>query len=100
MIVAVDVDGTLLDDNEEWIPGAEAALRWLARHNEVVIHSCRANWQGGRAALYELLREVRLNRHVKIHVAEGKPRADVYIDDKALRFTGDWNETLQALNAL
>ena len=29
-----------------------------------------------------------------------KPAADIYIDDKALRFEGDWNQTLEEMKKI
>lgn len=100
MRVAVDLDRTLVDGND-WLPGAVDALRWIARRHEVTIHTCRANYQEGILSVYGLLADAGL-KHPKVTVwsAPGKPDADVYIDDKALRFRGDWDETIRELSAL
>ena len=97
MIVAVDLDGTLLD-GDDWMPGALDALYWLAKRHQVVIHSCRANWHEGLMEIHRILAEAGLKHpHVVVHCAPGKPSADVYIDDRALQHRGDWGETIAKL---
>lgn len=94
MIVAIDYDDTLVDvTTQEWLPGALAALRSLRKQgHKIVIHSTRANSQWGidviRAKLGPMFKDVQI---------EPKPKADVYIDDRARRFDGDWPATLHEL---
>lgn len=89
--VAVDWDGTLVDArSQEWLPGAQAALRQLkARGYEVFIHTCHANWPEGQASVEAKLAEAGLDLEIV-----AKPLADFYIDDRARRFDGNWKLAL------
>lgn len=98
--VCVDWDDTLVGYKKygepgEWLPGATLALRKFKRAGfTVVIHSCRALWPEGRAEIEGKLREanLRLGSRLKIHDELGKPLAVAYIDDRGVRFDGDWSE--------
>lgn len=86
--VALDWDNTLVNtQTQDWLPGARTAIRSLqARGYDVLIHSCRANWPEGLAAIKAKLAEAHLN--LSVHA---KPDAAFYVDDKALRITcGDY----------
>ena len=101
LTVAVDFDGTLVRDGV-WIPGAADAIRQLWQRDAlVVVHTCRANSPDGVALVQRALRDLgdppvgpRGGRRLHLHTEAGKPHADVYVDDKALRFDGDWPATL------
>lgn len=91
LIAAIDWDATLVDENQEWLPGALDALRWFRRQKHlVVIHSARANYEDGRRDIEQKLAKHKLNFKI-----EAKPYADIYIDDKAKRFSGNWFEILK-----
>jgi hypothetical protein len=94
--VAVDWDDTLVDVRTgEWITGAADALHELRRRQfNVIIWSCRANWQEGLDSIVEKLYEIGLVPDGKTLSIVGKPMALAYIDDKALRFQGDWQDVL------
>lgn len=102
--VAVDFDDTLTRHGI-WIPGAAEAIRQLWRQDVlVVVHSCRANDPHGHAQIQQALHDLgpppvgpRGGRRLHIHTGPGKPHADAYIDDKAIRFQGDWPATLNEL---
>ena len=96
--VAIDFDHTLVDGHGFWLPGAADAIRMLwERDALVVVHTCRANDQAGAALVERTLADLgpaptgpRGGRRLHVHCSPGKPHADVYVDDKALRFNGDW----------
>lgn len=105
-IVAVDFDGVLCADspnvyadfvNEHHQPlmaGAVEGMAWLRKQGfEIVIYTCRE--YGQRKFL-----ETFLSHHGLEHdyiVFHGKPRADFYIDDKAVRFT-NWPDVVKTLS--
>jgi len=117
---AVDWDGTCValkyPEEGDWLPGAVAALYTLDRLGTVIIHSVRIApvapfsetggipapgeevpipEQAAREVAYirRMLEEVGLG-HVEIWQRPYKPPAMVYIDDKAVRFEGDWRTTI------
>jgi hydroxymethylpyrimidine pyrophosphatase-like HAD family hydrolase len=87
--IAVDWDGTLVDRNQDWLPDAEWALGKMVKAGwKVTVLSCRASFPTGKASIERKLDESFLSA---IEVTDKKPQADVYLDDKALRFNGDWS---------
>lgn len=99
MIIAVDFDGVLLDrSTREPIPGAYSALRKLSHKHGLMIHTCRRE---GDPVLDQAVRNVLAHKTpLSIWRGEGKPEADIYLDDHALRFTGDWAQTMREIKAL
>lgn len=91
MRVVLDWDGTLVDPrSQEWLTDAEWALGKMVKAGwKVTVLSCRATWPEGRASIEAKLDDSRLSA---IDVTDVKPLADVYVDDRALRFGGDWAE--------
>lgn len=85
--VAVDFDGVIMDAQGEPIEGALEAISKLARRSyRIVVFTCRRDLMFVDA----WLEDHGFGPYILSSTFE-KPRADVYIDDKALRFT-DWRE--------
>ena len=94
MIVAIDWDATLVSEDQEWLPGALDALRWLRRQKHlVVIHSARANYEDGLRDIEGKLAKHKLNFKIV-----PKPYADLYVDDKGFRFER-WPDVLKEVRS-
>lgn len=102
--VAVDFDNTLIyrDENGEYVaaPGAAEAMQALRKKGcRIIIHSCRTGIAHKHGSLTEELTfiETTLNRFGidfdEIYAGQ-KMIADFYIDDRAITYRGDWEETL------
>lgn len=121
--IAVDWDGTCVEQTwpefSPWLPGAQEALRELADEYDVYIWSTRIvgreylDWEkvlpqeevdAQIAYIRSMLDEAGLE---DVHIFEsypghgiGKLSAIAYIDDKAIQFKGDWDQTLAELHGL
>jgi hypothetical protein len=109
---AVDFDGTLVDDDHypevgPWKEGASEFLRALEKLGQVVIWTCRTadshhltELPKGPDEVREEVEKVRavLQRegfgHLEIWTKPWKPPAVAYIDNKAVRATDDFEDTL------
>lgn len=92
--MAVDWDATLVDSDDNFLPGALDALRQLSSVANIIIHSCRGNYYEGAVWITGRLSAEGIP--AEVWTAPGKPLADVYIDDRAVRFT-NWEETLNVI---
>jgi hypothetical protein len=108
--IAVDWDGVLVDRRQKWLPGApEALIEMLGRGFDIVIHTCRANWPEGLADVETMMRQIpqplstppgfKRPRRWTIHKASGKPQADLYLDDQAVRFIS-WPQALGVVRGM
>ena len=96
-------DGTVYDPP---IDGAKEALKTLSEKYVIVVYSAKArsdrplvNGKTGVELIWDWLRAHEMDTYVKEVTAE-KPRAVFYVDDKAVRFNGNWSETFQDLESL
>ena len=98
LIVAVDFDGVIHnpDDRDEGrrmgrpYRGAEPALSWLHQAGaEIVVHTVRAAGPDGGEHVEHWLRYFGIPFD---RVTALKPNADVFVDDRALKFV-DWFTT-------
>jgi hypothetical protein len=102
----IDWDGTLVPDAwpdkpREWEPGAREALRdFIGAGYEVRIHSCRTHSKAmdgngpntdrlESLAYIEEMLVVEGFKDVEV-ILDNKPSADLYIDNKGLRYDGNW----------
>ena len=93
--VALDWDGTLVDQDQNWLPGALDALRWLRKEgHKVIIHSARANWVEGLQQI-----ESKLAQHKFSFKVIAKPEADLYVDDRAFHFER-WPDVMKEVRSL
>lgn len=101
--VAIDFDGVVhLNHNfvnssiipDAPVPGAFNAIEQLRRQYRVVIFSCRADSPAAIDAISDWLE---VNGIEVDEVTNVKPHATVYIDDRAINFAGDWQDTLEQI---
>jgi len=97
--VCLDFDGVIHAYTSPWqgeeiisdppIHGTAKAIEKLRERYRVVVNSSRCRSEAGRRAI-----ERWLTRHqIEVdEVCEHKPPAMVYVDDRGLRFEGDWND--------
>lgn len=111
--ICVDFDGVIHSYTSSWkgaavipdppVDGAIDFIRHLQLMGyEVVIHTTRASDEneadGALLAIRRWLRDNGLVDHLSIAITDRKMPAEVYIDDRALRFEGTW-PTPQQLEA-
>lgn len=99
MLLAIDFDGVIHDYKNpvegrrmgEPINGAKESLQGLkAIGHELVIHTVKASTLGGMKAVIDWMNYYEIPFDFVVYT---KPNADVFIDDKAIRFN-DWAQTL------
>ena len=95
-------DGTIYDDP---IEGTEEGLRKLSEKYTLILYTTKAkpdrgliNGRQTTELLWEWLDKHNLSKYIS-KVTSEKPRAVVYIDDKALRFT-EWDKCINDLENL
>jgi hypothetical protein len=73
------------------IHGTRDAVARLRQQYRIVVFSARCHTEEGRRAVQNWL-----DRHdiVVDEVCEHKPPALVYVDDRAVRFRGDWDDVI------
>lgn len=114
--IALDFDGVVVGN--EWPgmgkpePNAAAVIKRLSDTYDITIFTSRiAGWdvEGVRRSGRTIAKEIRaIDRKLKmmglgyleIHQAPYKLGADLYIDDKALRYEGNWLDTEADVNRL
>lgn len=91
-LLCVDFDGTIYD-GKGLTDGCIEALALLRLTYEIAIFSARPTL-AERVDMKRLLDQFRVPYDVVLDV---KPNACYFIDDKGVRFTGDWKEVLRTI---
>lgn len=96
--IAVDFDGVLnnytgYDPHNLFTPrsGAKEFLEKLHEQYDIIIYSTRNS-----SEIVKWLEKYHFDKYVKV-VTDKKPPAVAYIDDRAIRFNGDYRECLENL---
>ena len=112
-IAIIDFDGTLCKHAFPGVgavePNVKRALELLKIKGYIIkIHSCRTSiypFSGSDIEreehidlIFEFLREHKIPYdEIILDETKNKPLADVYIDDRAVRYEGNWMEIVKAL---
>ncbi len=104
--IAIDFDGVINSFKSGWkgpeftdepVNGAFEAINILLNEGyKVIIYSTRAETVEGKNTIYNYLLGNGINIR-EIEVTDKKPIALVYIDDRTIKFSGNWNETLDKI---
>jgi hypothetical protein len=78
------------------IHGSREAVARLRKSFRVVVHSSRCHTPEGCRAIEHWLRQHGIEVD---EVCMFKPPAMVYVDDRAVPFTGSWDDALTAIHA-
>ncbi len=112
MKIAIDFDGVLHGYSKGWsdgsiydapVPGAAEAMKKLKEEGHTLyIFSTRTNPIFKKKKEDSVDQKVMMEEWMKQHGIPfdkvwtfGKPMADLFIDDRAIGFRGDWQATLQ-----
>ncbi|MCZ6688263.1 MAG: hypothetical protein O7H41_01535 [Planctomycetota bacterium] len=103
--ICVDFDDTLCMRDETVAPHAREVLKLLKDSgHEIYVLSSRFNPKIWGDLVEKRMEKVsdwlQANGLAYDKVVAYKPAADIYIDDKALRFEGDWNQTLEEMKKI
>ena len=104
--ICLDFDGVIHSYKSGWqgesnipdppIHKVDVAIRKLRKHFHVVVYSARCRNEDGVLAIRRWLAK----HNIEVdEVCHHKPPAFVYVDDRAVAFTGDWDETIAAIHA-
>jgi hypothetical protein len=107
--IAIDFDGVINSFSSGWrgstktdapVAGAADAIgELLASGNKIVIYSSRAATPEGLETIKKYLGYIADNNVNidEIDITDKKPIAHVYVDDRAISFNGDWQDTLKQI---
>jgi hypothetical protein len=104
--IALDFDGVLnsygagytgVEVVDDPVPGAQRFVTNLLEDGfEPVVFSARASDRGGVAAIKQWLST---HEFPRMEVTDVKPKAEVYVDDRAFRFEGNFDEALKFIHS-
>ena len=110
--IAIDFDGVIHNFDKGWfdgtcygepIPGSIDAIKKISKVFKIIIFSSKAlpdrplvNGMTGEELISEWLKKHDILKYIS-EVTFTKPRAEYYIDDKAIEFRNNWNEIIKKL---
>lgn len=110
--IAIDWDGTCVEevwpDHGDWLPGAVKALQTLAKHYTITIFTLRVatmlqdevtpneDVEEQAQAIRDKLSSIGLD-DVEIWQRPYKPQAVRFVDDRAIKFDGNWRKVTREL---
>jgi len=107
-VIAIDFDGTIADDSNfpiigNMLPNAKEVITELSKTYKIVINSCRTSKMFNdhpkrNTMVKDMIKWLDDNKipYDRINMGdEGKVVATLHIDNRALRFNGDWKQTLE-----
>lgn len=101
-VICVDFDGVIYSNlkyqgttilNGLPVNGVIESLKELSKKNRVIINSSRFEVDEGM----EAVRQWMIRHGMNYELSKHKPTADIYIDDRAICFSGVWSETLKEI---
>ena len=114
-IIAVDFDGVIHGYSKGWqngrpydqpVPGARQAMEKLISEGyHVMIYTTRCNpdyLEGSTVDRVQDVRDYLLINSIpfsEIYTGNGKPKATIYVDDRAIGFKGNWEQTVEEINS-
>ncbi len=103
--ICLDFDGVIHSYQSGWrgaevipdppIHKVDVAIRQLRRDYRVVVFSARCREEAGCVAIEHWLAKHSIEVD---EVCRHKPPAHVYVDDRAVRFNGDWEQTIHDIH--
>lgn len=99
--IAIDFDGTIAKYPKFISPGdipfgpiedAKESIEVLAKHFRIVIFSVRAKTEDGRKGIADWMAKHKIPYN---SITDKKPSCRLYIDDNAIRFEGNWKQTVK-----
>ena len=105
--ICLDFDGVIHSYTTPWngdqgfipdppIPGVKEAIEELRNRYRVVIYSVRGHYPEGFSAMEEWLEKYGIEVD---DIAKAKPIAVAYLDDRGLKFNGDWKTAIEEIDA-
>ena len=110
--IAIDFDGVIHTFNKGWhdgtcygkpIKGSLDAIKKISKKFKIIIFSSKVrpdrplvNGKTGYELVSEWLKKNKFSEYIS-EITHEKPRANYYIDDKAVLFSNNWNEVLKKL---
>jgi hypothetical protein len=99
--IGLDFDGVVHSYTSGWqgyevvadppVEGVREAIEEMRKTHNVIIYSCRASDPDGLEAIKRYLTE----HGIEVDgITDRKPVAEFIVDDRAVRFNGDWQEVL------